>query len=86
MGWQRRRCGSVIAPGAYSFLSLCVQPDREDEKRRIESVGGRVIFWNGYRVLGVLAMSRAIGESLGHKTVEPTQAEYVSFHCFIIEQ
>lgn len=39
-----------------------VQPDREDEMARVEAAGGRVIFWNGYRVLGVLAMSRAIGE------------------------
>jgi hypothetical protein len=28
---------------------------------RIEGQGGRVINWNGARVLGVLAMSRAIG-------------------------
>lgn len=28
---------------------------------RIEAAGGRVICWNGYRVFGVLAMSRAIG-------------------------
>jgi len=28
---------------------------------RIEAAGGKVICWNGYRVLGVLAMSRAIG-------------------------
>ena len=28
---------------------------------RVEAAGGRVIYWNGYRVLGVLAMSRAIG-------------------------
>lgn len=28
---------------------------------RIEAAGGRVINWNGYRVLGVLATSRSIG-------------------------
>ena len=28
---------------------------------RIQAAGGRVIFWEGARVLGVLAMSRAIG-------------------------
>jgi len=38
-----------------------LQPEREDEMARIEAAGGRVIYWNGYRVLGVLAMSRAIG-------------------------
>lgn len=39
-----------------------MQPDRPDELIRIEESGGRVIFWDGARVLGVLAMSRAIGE------------------------
>lgn len=39
------------------------QPDRPDELARIEEAGGRVIYWDGARVLGVLAMSRAIGDS-----------------------
>lgn len=39
------------------------QPDRPDELRRIEEAGGRVIYWDGARVLGMLAMSRAIGDS-----------------------
>ena len=38
-----------------------LQPEREDEMARVEAAGGRVIYWNGYRVFGVLAMSRAIG-------------------------
>jgi hypothetical protein len=42
-------------------LPLNLQPEREDEMARVEAAGGRVIYWNGYRVLGVLAMSRAIG-------------------------
>jgi len=37
------------------------QPDRPDERERIEAAGGRVINWNGSRVLGVLATSRSIG-------------------------
>jgi len=43
------------------LLSLFVQPDRQDELLRIEGEGGKVINWNGARVFGVLAMSRAIG-------------------------
>lgn len=39
------------------------KPDRPDELRRIEEAGGRVIYWDGARVLGVLAMSRAIGDN-----------------------
>lgn len=42
----------------------CLQPDRSDEQARIEAAGGRVIFVNGARVEGILAMSRAIGNNL----------------------
>ncbi|XP_057415139.1 protein phosphatase 2C 50-like [Lotus japonicus] len=43
-------------------LSIDHKPNREDERERIEAAGGRVIHWKGYRVLGVLAMSRSIGD------------------------
>lgn len=43
----------------FGFL----QPDRPDELLRIQAAGGRVIYWDGPRVLGVLAMSRAIGDN-----------------------
>ncbi|KAK8672273.1 hypothetical protein V6N13_110646 [Hibiscus sabdariffa] len=39
------------------------KPDRADELHRIQEAGGRVIYWDGPRVLGVLAMSRAIGDN-----------------------
>ncbi|XP_076946230.1 protein phosphatase 2C 37-like [Bidens hawaiensis] len=44
-------------------LSTDHKPDRPDELARIEKAGGRVIYWDGARVLGVLAMSRAIGDN-----------------------
>ncbi|KAL2555695.1 Protein phosphatase 2C 3 [Forsythia ovata] len=44
-------------------LSTDHKPDRPDELDRINQAGGRVIFWDGPRVLGVLAMSRAIGDN-----------------------
>ena len=47
----------------YLFNCLFSQPDRPDEKERVEAAGGRIINWNGCRVLGVLATSRSIGMS-----------------------
>ncbi|KAJ6325202.1 hypothetical protein OIU76_012314 [Salix suchowensis] len=44
-------------------LSSDHKPDRPDELLRIQNAGGRVIYWDGARVLGVLAMSRAIGDN-----------------------
>ncbi|GFP86364.1 protein phosphatase 2c 37 [Phtheirospermum japonicum] len=44
-------------------LSVDHKPDRPDELNRIQEAGGRVIYWDGPRVLGVLAMSRAIGDN-----------------------
>ncbi|XP_028757125.1 probable protein phosphatase 2C 24 [Neltuma alba] len=44
-------------------LSSDHKPDRPDELNRIHEAGGRVIFWDGPRVLGMLAMSRAIGDN-----------------------
>ncbi|GFS43424.1 similar to HYPERSENSITIVE TO ABA1 [Actinidia rufa] len=48
--------GKVAVP-----LSVDHKPDREDERARIEAAGGKVIQWDGFRVSGVLAMSRSIG-------------------------
>ncbi|XP_024971208.1 probable protein phosphatase 2C 75 [Cynara cardunculus var. scolymus] len=46
-------------------LSVDHKPEREDERSRIEGLGGQIVFAaNGARVEGVLAMSRAIGDRL----------------------
>ncbi|WOL02996.1 putative protein phosphatase 2C 50 [Canna indica] len=59
-------CGdsrAVLCRGKQPMpLSVDHKPNREDEYARIESEGGKVIRWNGYRVFGVLAMSRSIGD------------------------
>ncbi|KAK3218130.1 hypothetical protein Dsin_012100 [Dipteronia sinensis] len=49
--------GGVVVP-----LSIDHKPDRPEELRRVEAVGGRVINWNGHRIGGVLATSRSIGD------------------------
>ncbi|XWS69936.1 hypothetical protein CRYUN_Cryun03dG0006100 [Craigia yunnanensis] len=61
-------CGdsrAVLCRGTETIsLTVDQKPDRQDELVRIEREGGRVINWNGARVFGVLAMSRAIGSPL----------------------
>lgn len=59
--------------GAAIPLSIDHKPDRPDEMQRIQAAGGRVIFWDGPRVQGVLAMSRAIGDGYlkPYVTAEP---------------
>ncbi|KAG0492132.1 hypothetical protein HPP92_005530 [Vanilla planifolia] len=59
-------CGdsrAVLCRGKQALpLSVDHKPNRQDEYARIEAAGGKVIQWNGYRVFGVLAMSRSIGD------------------------
>ncbi|RZC75959.1 hypothetical protein C5167_000066 [Papaver somniferum] len=60
-------CGdsrAVLSRGGKAVpLSTDHKPDLPAELQRIQSAGGRVIYWDGPRVLGVLAMSRAIGDN-----------------------
>lgn len=39
------------------------KPDREDEKKRIEDLGGCVVWYGAWRVNGTLSVSRAIGDA-----------------------
>ncbi|XP_074175854.1 protein phosphatase 1E isoform X2 [Rhinolophus sinicus] len=39
------------------------KPDREDEKQRIEALGGCVVWFGAWRVNGSLSVSRAIGDA-----------------------
>ncbi|KAM0039064.1 putative protein-serine/threonine phosphatase [Helianthus debilis subsp. tardiflorus] len=48
--------------GVVVPLSNDHKPDRPDELERIEHSGGRVVNWNGQRVLGILSTSRSIGD------------------------
>ncbi|KAG7988691.1 hypothetical protein I3843_03G200400 [Carya illinoinensis] len=43
-------------------LSVDHKPNREDEYARIETAGGKIIQWFGFRVFSVLATSRSIGD------------------------
>ncbi|XP_020673676.2 protein phosphatase 2C 51-like isoform X2 [Dendrobium catenatum] len=57
-------CGdsrAVLSRGGVAVaLSDDHKPNRPDEMKRVEAAGGRIINWDGYRVLGVLSTSRSI--------------------------
>ena len=47
---------------SYRIIIFCIFSLLQDEKSRIENLGGAVIHWGTWRVNGQLAVSRAIGE------------------------
>lgn len=59
-------CGdsrAVLSRGGLAIpLSRDHKPNRDDECSRIKAAGGQVIHWDGHRVGGLLALSRAIGD------------------------
>ncbi|KAL8253202.1 hypothetical protein R6Q59_036895 [Mikania micrantha] len=58
-------------------LSVDHKPDREDERARIEALGGKVLFVaNAARVEGVLSISRAIGDRF-LKQMVTSEPEYM---------
>lgn len=67
-----RRDGSIVR------LSRDHKPGLPDETRRISELGGRVIYWGRWRVEGLLAVSRSIGDASlkPYITAEPEICEY----------
>lgn len=59
-----------------------------DEMQRIADLGGRVIFWGRWRVEGILAVSRAIGDRhlKPYVTPEPEVCEWAltDRDCFLV--
>ncbi|XP_058482505.1 protein phosphatase 1E isoform X2 [Solea solea] len=53
----------MVRRGQVVELMKPHKPDREDEKLRIEALGGCVIWFGTWRVNGSLSVSRAIGDS-----------------------
>ncbi|KAL3779133.1 hypothetical protein ACHAW5_006933 [Stephanodiscus triporus] len=68
----------VKRDGSAVSLSEDHKPDRSDETKRINDLGGRVIHWGRWRVEGVLAVSRSIGDAKlkPYVTAEPEIVEH----------
>lgn len=56
------RCILVQKGGKSKAMSIDHKPNRPDEEKRIIDLGGKVIHWGRWRVQGILAVSRAIGD------------------------
>jgi protein phosphatase 1L len=56
------RCILIKKGGKVVPMSDDHKPSRDDEVARIRDLGGKVLYWGRWRVQGVLAVSRAIGD------------------------
>ncbi|GLE00248.1 hypothetical protein PINS_up008975 [Pythium insidiosum] len=54
----------VHSSGKVTPLTSDHKPNRPDERRRVHELGGSVVFWGVWRVEGILAVSRAIGDRM----------------------
>ncbi|XP_033115788.1 protein phosphatase 1E-like [Anneissia japonica] len=63
VGWIGDSQALVMKQGRAITVMNPHKPDREDEKKRIEELGGCVVWFGAWRVNGSLAVSRAIGDA-----------------------
>ena len=52
----------LCSNGKAIEMSVDHKPNRADEKERIEKLGGRIVWYGTWRVEGILAVTRAIGD------------------------
>lgn len=62
IAWLGDSQAVIVKQGCPTQIVKPHKPDREDERERIEGMGGSVLFWGTWRVNGQLAVSRAIGD------------------------
>ncbi|OQR88114.1 protein phosphatase 2C [Achlya hypogyna] len=78
----------VKKDGEAVALSTDHKPNRPDERERVTNMGGHVIFWGVWRVEGILAVSRAIGDRMlkPYVIAEPeiTQHERTADDAFLV--
>ncbi|KAL0979862.1 hypothetical protein UPYG_G00190780 [Umbra pygmaea] len=62
MAWLGDSQGMLVRQGQEVTLMEPHKPEREDEKQRIEDLGGCIVYNGCWRVNGTYAVSRAIGD------------------------
>ncbi|XP_054710238.1 uncharacterized protein LOC129219948 [Uloborus diversus] len=62
ISWLGDSQAVLIKQGKPTIITSSHKPDREDERRRIEKLGGHITFSGVLRVNGVLAVTRALGD------------------------
>lgn len=79
-------CRAIVvrSDGSVAKLSRDHKPGVHDETKRITELGGKIVYWGRWRVEGILAVSRGIGDSALKPfiTAEPEICEYTigKFH------
>ncbi|KAH9525803.1 Protein phosphatase 1E [Bulinus truncatus] len=77
LGWLGDSQAIIVRGGRPVKIMDPHKPEREDEKRRIEGLGGCVLFIGTWRVNGNIAVSRAIGDAT-HKPFISSDADVTS--------
>ncbi|CAH1802159.1 unnamed protein product, partial [Owenia fusiformis] len=78
VAWLGDSQAMLVKNGSQFTLMEPHKPEREDEKKRIEELGGCVVWYGAWRVNGSLSVSRAIGDA-DHKPYISGEPDYASF-------
>lgn len=78
------RAISIRRDGSVAKLSRDHKPGVPDETKRITDLGGRIVYWGRWRVEGVLAVSRSIGDAAlkPYISADPEICEYRISKCY----
>nr|CAB3265080.1 protein phosphatase 1F [Phallusia mammillata] len=74
LAWVGDSQAVLVRNGIPMDITVPHKPEREDEKLRIEEMGGCVVWFGAWRVNGSLAVSRAIGDA-DHKPYVSGEAD-----------
>ncbi|XP_049520275.1 LOW QUALITY PROTEIN: uncharacterized protein LOC119446654 [Dermacentor silvarum] len=77
VGWLGDSQAILVRKGVPMSLVNPHKPEREDERKRIEELGGMVLLMGIWRVNGTLGVSRAIGDA-EHKPYVTSEPDVIS--------